>query len=400
MNKVIIFVLGLGVIFGAGFFYKQNKLQKISQIEEKVYVAVEGDGFIAVIDPSSKKIVKKISLEINHDGKNLKFLPHNVQVAPDNKSVWVTANLAGDGHSHSSDNSLINKAEAEEKSVHMMEAGEMMKGEMMEHMDEHMGGHSDGHTGDQVIVIDPATDVIIKRISIGEGLHLAHVVLTPDSKYAYATAQVTGIIYKINAGTFEVEKQITTKKGSEPHGLRISPDGKTAYIAILKGKSLGMIDLSDDEFSEISLGGSAVQVGVTSDSKFVVVSLFDTKQLAIYDIKAKTVTNINLPDEAKGPIQMFGTPDSNFMYLADQGNYFGQPNGDTVYKVDLIEKKIVKAIKAGTAPHGVVVDPSGKRVYVTNLVSNDVSIIDTTTDEVTATILVGKAPNGVSYWVK
>ena len=67
--------------------------------------------------------------------------------------------------------------------------------------------------------------------------------LTADSNYAIAAAQTKGVVYKINAKTYEVEKETNTEKGGEPHGLRISPDGKTAYIAMLKGKSIGVLDI-------------------------------------------------------------------------------------------------------------------------------------------------------------
>ena len=62
--------------------------------------------------------------------------------------------------------------------------------------------------------------------------------------------------------------------------------------------------------------------------------------------------------------------------------------------------KVVEAIKAGTAPHGVVVSPDGKTVYVTNLVSDDVSIVDTSTNKEVGRIATGAKPNGISYWVK
>ena len=108
---------------------------------------------------------------------------------------------------------------------------------------------------DQIIVIDPLTDKIIKRIEMGADLHLSHVALTSDSNYAIAAAQTKGVIYKINTRTYEVEKEAITEKGGEPHGLRISPDGKTAYIAMLKGKSIGVLDIEKMSLSYIPLKG-------------------------------------------------------------------------------------------------------------------------------------------------
>ena len=76
-------------------------------------------------------------------------------------------------------------------------------------------------------------------------------------------------------------------------------------------------------------------------------------------------------------MQIYPTPDSKYVYVADQGYYFNQPNSDLVYKIDLQEMKVAETIKSGTAPHGVVVSQDGKFVYVTNLLSDDLSVIDT-----------------------
>jgi YVTN family beta-propeller protein len=50
----------------------------------------------------------------------------------------------------------------------------------------------------------------------------------------------------------------------------------------------------------------------------------------------------------------------------------------------------------GTLPEGVAVTPDGSKVYVTNEISNTVSVISTATNTVTATIRVGSGPFGVA----
>src|SRR3989344_2777838 len=206
------------------------------QPAEKVYVAVEGDGLIAVIDPARQKVIKKISLAIEHDGGLLSYAPHNVQVSPDGRSVWVTANAGG----HEAHTFLLQPAPA------------------LAHGDEPESGEND-----EVIIIDPLTDEITVRLPLGRALHLAHVVLTPDSNYAYVTAQEAGKIYKINGRAPTVEKIISTPAGSEPHGLRIARGGQTAYVAMFGSKSLGILDLQTDQITFLPLGGQVVQTGVT-----------------------------------------------------------------------------------------------------------------------------------------
>lgn len=363
---------------------------------EKIYVAVEGDGLIAVIDPARQKVIKKISLATEHDGGLLPYAPHNVQVSLDGRSVWVTANAG----SHQNHTSFLSSRRA------------------LAHGDEPKSGEND-----EVIVINPLTDEIIARRSLGSDLHLAHVVLTPDSNYAYVTAQEADKIYKIDVQTALIPdnirevaslkipgpKTIALPPGSEPHGLRIAPDGKTAYVALLGGKSLGILDLKTDTMTFVPLGGQAVQTGVTPDGKMVVVSLYDTKQLVVYpknllsrietaEPEVKLIRYINLPPEAHGSIQMYPTADSRFVYLADQGYYFNQPTGRSVFKIDLATNQVVNTIETGNGPHGVTLSSNNRFVYVTNLLDGDVVAIDVATDEIMWKVAVGKEPNGVSSW--
>ena len=53
-------------------------------------------------------------------------------------------------------------------------------------------------------------------------------------------------------------------------------------------------------------------------------------------------------------------------------------------------------IPVGNYPMGVAVTLDGKKVYVTNLNDNTVSVIDATKNKVTATIPVGSDPRGVA----
>ena len=53
---------------------------------------------------------------------------------------------------------------------------------------------------------------------------------------------------------------------------------------------------------------------------------------------------------------------------------------------------VVPSITVGTGPLGVAITPDGKRAYVTNSDSGDVSVIDTATNMVVATIPVGTLP--------
>ena len=206
----------------------------------KIYVAVEADGRIASVDPENNT-VKYIDLTDSASGTAVKYAPHNVQVAPDGKTVWVTGNVAG-GHEHSSLPFKLfgflaeNLSPSQKVSAHGGEEESMPA-------QENTSSDAAMSTEDEIIVIDTASDKVIKRISLGMGMHLAHVALSPNGSYAFITAQEKDKVLKINAHTYEVEKQYDLKAASGPHGLRVSPDSQAVYIANSTGKSLGVFKM-------------------------------------------------------------------------------------------------------------------------------------------------------------
>lgn len=311
----------------------------------KVYVANEGDGTISVIDIQDS--IKVTSIDVNDDSGEM-FISHNVQVAPDGNSVWVTA------------------VSMDSKGI------------------------------DELVVIDPNMDTIKKRIQLGRDLHLAHVVLDNESKHVFVTAQEANQLFQVDASTYQVLRKFDLGAGHSPHGLRYS-NGKL-YVANMGSKSMSIINVSDGEIKDVPLGGVAVQTAVTQDEKFVFVSLYDTKEVVRYNLQNEEITRISLPDEAQGAIQLYATPDSKLLYVADQGELMQRPISNKVYVIDIPNAKVIETIDAGNKAHGVVVSEDGKTVYVTNSLDNTVSIIDVATQKITATVPVGKIPNGISYW--
>jgi serine/threonine-protein kinase len=62
-----------------------------------------------------------------------------------------------------------------------------------------------------------------------------------------------------------------------------------------------------------------------------------------------------------------------------------------------IANTVTATILVGLAPEGVVLSPDGRRIYVTNSHSNSVSVIDTDSKTLTATIPVGQKPRSVAF---
>jgi len=96
----------------------------------------------------------------------------------------------------------------------------------------------------------------------------------------------------------------------------------------------------------------------------------------------------------RGPVQVFATPDSRYVFAANQGD---ATPGDTVSVIDTATHRVVKTIVTGKGAHGVVVSDDGRWAFVTNIGANSVSVIDTRALAVAAAFAVGRGPNGITY---
>ncbi len=317
----------------------------------KVYVADEGANTVSVIDAATFKKVGSIPV-----GKG----PHNVQVSPDGKWVWVT-----------------NNGEPT-KAAEAMPAGKMPKSE-----------HAAMAGAGAVWVIDTANGTVTAKVPVG--MHPAHVVVAPDGRTAYVTNGGDNTVSVVDTAAQRVIGLIPV--GSSPHGLRISPDGKQVWVANLKGGTVSVIDTdSRKQVARISAGKGPAQVGFTPDGRFGFVSLSEENSVAVIDPSShKVIRKIAV---GTVPIQLHATPDSALVLVANQGT--SKKPGTTVSLIDVASMKVAATIETGAGAHGVVVDRDGRRAFVTNTYANTVSVIDITARKVVATVPVGKGPNGIS----
>ncbi len=337
------------------------------EIQEKAYIALEGEGSVSVINTSTRKVIKSIDLSEVIDARFIGYSAHNIQVSPDGAYVAVTANVMRGTMGNSSGSSLEDIRDTFQ---------------------------------DKIVLIDPLTDTITASIPTGIDSHLAHVVFDTTSKMMYVTAQEKGKVYGVNLKEKTIRSIFDLGDTSQPHGVRLTPKGDQLWVALIGKKSMASIDLQTNKITYLPLSGSAIQTAVTPNGQYVFASVYETKKVAWTNTQTNKQGYIDLPSDAKGPVQLYPTPDSKYLYVADQGYYFDQPTSNNVYRIDADTKRVDQTINVGSAPHGVVVDKAGSYVYITNLLSNDVSIIDTQTNKEVTRIPVGEMPNGISIWNK
>jgi YVTN family beta-propeller protein len=220
----------------------------------------------------------------------------------------------------------------------------------------------------------------------------AHVVVTPDGATAYTTNAADGTVTAIDTATMRAVATIPA--GAGPHGLRPSPDGRWIYVANVSGTTLSVIDTTTNTLvDDIVVGRAPAQVAFSPDGRFLYASLNGEDAVAKVDVERRRL--VGKVTVGNGPIQTFVTPDNRFLLVANQGDE--QDPGTTVSLIDIASFTLTKDIETGEGAHGIVVEPSGRHAYVTNLYGNDVAVLDLDTLDVVARIPVGDKPNGISF---
>lgn len=222
LKLLTVFIILL-VIMGGIIFWQRNSslilnkyVDNFQDTDKKEYRA--GTGKVVVVDIEKNQEITSIDLSAMEESFIIKFYPHDITMTDDKKQVWVTAS-AQQEQIQAITKELVEKTKRDQ---HVMMAT------------------------DQIIVIDTTTDKIINRIPIGVRLDLADLIITPDNRYAYVTAEAGNAIYKIDTSTHKVDL-IQLPPESKPHQLAFATDGTKLYARNSANKNTFLISIKTNE---------------------------------------------------------------------------------------------------------------------------------------------------------
>ncbi len=84
------------------------------------------------------------------------------------------------------------------------------------------------------------------------------------------------------------------------------------------------------------------------------------------------------------------TPNGRYAYVSNSGS-------NDVSVIDTSTNAVTTTIAVGATPNNIAITPDGSEAYVANSGSNDVSVIDTSTNAVTTTVPLSTEPQGVTF---
>ncbi len=289
--------------------------------------------------------------------------------------------------------------------------------------------------GGNVSVIDTATNKVVATVPVlYEALGVA---VAPDGKHAYVTSDSCNSVLVIDTATNTVEVD-TIPVGTFPFGIAVTPDGKHAYVA--NDTDSGTVSVIDTTATN---GTATIPVGILPSWRSPLRRMghmpmsgntglqrcfgdrhghqlswwprsrwggFPIGVAITPDGQHAYVTNLMAPTQCLGDRHRPPTQWWPRYHGGDRANCWGRyyPDGKHAYVAsDCPEQGLGDRhghqhrgghCPGGEEPFGVAVTPDGKHAYVTNLNEaspGSVSVIDTATSTVAATVPVGTHPSGV-----
>jgi YVTN family beta-propeller protein len=295
--------------------------------------------------------------------------------------------------------------------------------------------------GDNVHIIDPDTNKVIGQI---EGIEVNHgAAIAPDGSRLYISDEALSTLDVVDGKTLKVIKQIPLS--GHPNNLAIGKDGKRVYVGIIQAP--GGVDVIDtaslQRVKTLPTKGTIHNAYVTPDGKYVVAGSIQGKTINVFDAATEEHAWTLELDLGIRPMTFSTNPDGSTKWLFTQLTGF---NGFAV--VDFATRKEIHRIKnpdlppgRSTVPEGsdpshgmavtadqrtlvvcsrlnnalysyslpdlkntgtvflggkgagwVTLTPDGKKAYVANPVTNDVSVVDIKAQKEVALIPVGYVP--------
>jgi YVTN family beta-propeller protein len=246
--------------------------------------------------------------------------------------------------------------------------------------------------GDQTLrVIDTASDQVLQSIKLS-GLP-NQCAATPDGRFVGVPIRGGDSVDVVDVAAGNVVKGLPVKA---PHNCYNARRQDHVWVTSMGDHMVNLIDLNSLTYvAEIPVGGIPRPLAVTYDEKTLYCQLSDLHGFVVADVPSrKVIARVELPrlpPDVKFPVP--NTPSHGLALTPDEKELWATSCGiDAVYVYDTVDKSIDGKVRTGSGPAWLTFSPDGKYCCVSNVLSDDVSIIDTARRREVARIKVGKMP--------
>ncbi|HJY85792.1 MAG TPA: beta-propeller fold lactonase family protein [Candidatus Acidoferrales bacterium] len=253
----------------------------------------------------------------------------------------------------------------------------------------------------EAALVDPAAYQVVAKLPTGRGPH--EVATSPDGHYAYVSnygqfgllrqgeppkREPGNTITVLNLREGKLKTTFDLGSYTQPHGLAVSGDGSRVWVTCEGAQSVLELDAPT---------GKILKAWKTNQqTSHMVVPTPDEKKLYLTNIGSGSVSVINRSTDAVATIPTGAgaegiaiSPDGRQVWVANRA-------ANTLSVMDTASDKVVASLESGgRMPIRVKFTLDGKQVWVSNARSNAVAVFDASSRHLLATIAVGAVPVGI-----
>lgn len=217
-----------------------------------------------------------------------------------------------------------------------------------------------------VSIIDTATDSVAAVVPAGRAP--LGVAVSPDGRRAYVTDDHTpGAVVVVDLAARAIVATIPV--GRDPTAVALSPDGATAYVSNDGSNTVSVIDTAGGGVVATipvgqypGVGGDPGAVTVAPDGRSVYLASDAVGAVTVIDTATNTVA---------------GTIASNGFLLAAPGRRAAYLVGEDLSVIDTRTHAVTATVPIGLLPAAGVAGPDGRRVYLADHDTDSVIVLDT-----------------------
>jgi YVTN family beta-propeller protein len=227
---------------------------------------------------------------------------------------------------------------------------------------------------------------------VAVGAQPVHMAGTLDGRRVFVTNFAGKSVSVVNTANWTLEKTIATPNA--PHSIVLSPDGRWAYAGCYGAASIAVIDTSSATLARtisLPVGAQPYGLALSKDGRILYASDNSTGRLFVIDVAAAPAGKVTGSVEVGlRPALIARSPDAATLYISS-----GASHSVTVVRLppDPTHPAVHATIPVSGYPHGLAVTPDGKYVVVANTTGKTLSVIETSSNTVVATVQGEQYPN-------
>src|SRR5919108_6354900 len=232
-----------------------------------------------------------------------------------------------------------------------------------------------------ISIVDLSTNAILRNITFDGTPHNIKLSEDQQTLYILTSDRDSGTIFMLNTTSNELMNEIPMEVSVQD----IAIFNGTMYASDVRGGKVLVMNLNGTLVDEIDVGYRPQYMEVRPDGRVLYVTRLGGP-ISVVDLEQKIV--IKEIHSGDMPNRLSFTNSGEVLFVVNA-------ESDTLSVIDSYKHEVVKTIPVGDSPGYVALNPDETLAYVTNMDSNTVSIVDA--DKVVNEIRVGNGPYGIAF---